>query len=258
MTTPPPATPTDEPMMSDEQIRSWIRACPESWDVATAERAELDDAVLRRVLGGEVRAGLVRGRRRARFGATLVIGLFGAGTAVGVAALVRSGQPSVPEAGIVCRADASLEADAVVVVPADDPIAACADAWKAGRLTPTSDVPATDTSGVPALVACIGTGGAVEVFPGDETTCGLLGLEPAAPSLDDEARAVVALQERIAAEVHATCVSGDEIRVLLEQMLAEAALSGWTIQLTDDAPGAACVRVAVDGAARSLVVAAVT
>ena len=113
-----------------------------------------------------------------------------------------------------------------------------------------------DPSGVPALTACIGSGGAIEVFPGDGSTCGSLGLEPAAPLVDEQALAIAVLQDRIAAEVNLACVPGSEIEARLERLLADGSLSGWSIQLTADARGARCVLVAVDGLARSLKVTA--
>ena len=210
---------------------------------------------MQQVLGGDVRARLRHRRRRARWGGLFALGLV-AGTAIGVTAYLRSGQPARPEGGILCRAAASLTADATLLQLSADPVAACADEWAAGRIEGSPGGAATGGAGVPPLVACIGTGGAIEVFPGEPGTCAQLGLDEAAASPDSAAVAVAALQDRIATEVNLACVPPAEVEAVLRQMLADAELSGWSIDATPDAATASCATVSINSVTRTLLIVA--
>lgn len=185
-----------------------------------------------------------RSRRRRRWG---ILGgaviVAGGGVA---AALHLSDQPSRPEAGVVCRASADLNADAVVVSPGGDPIARCEPFWIEGPFGYTDGE-------APPLVACIGTPGAIEVFPGQEGVCETLGLPVADSELTPENEAILDLQERIAAQINAAeCRPVSEIIQTAEQILAAINQKGWTVEIYPGDESGTCGKAAVDSSTKTI------
>lgn len=247
-----------ERMPSDAELSAWILRHPEAWVEPTADDVARADALLRSVRSGERLAFHRRElRRRRRTLAAMVVGAVAAGGAVGAAALVRSGQPDRAEQGVVCRAAATLDADAMVLPLSSDPVGACADAWASGTLT-AGRVPETpsQTPEQPAdLTACVGDGRAVEVFPDGEEVCDRLGLVPLDPKPDGETLLVGQLADRIATEVNlADCADAATVAGEAQRILDEVGLAGWTVKIDPSADGATCMAVAIDSSTRTLTV----
>lgn len=89
----------------DDELSSWIRQHPDVWAdaVDAPSSSEIDDLVGQVVSGArDLRRAEETGRRRRRFVATGVLTIIVVtGGPVGVAALIRSGQPSRPSEGKV-------------------------------------------------------------------------------------------------------------------------------------------------------------
>lgn len=238
-----------ETPMTDSELAEWIRSHPEVWDYAAPDGPDLDmDQIVDDVLSGAVQRRRRTSTRRRR--ATVV------GVAVGVLALggtaaalmLRSGQPNAPEAGTLCRVEASLDADAVTVAAGRDPVEGCGQLWAEGR------VGALETGGlVPPLVACIDPRGAINVFPGEVAVCAGLGLEPADPTLDTESQSVVALQQRLVDEINlADCESASTVQRQAQAILEESGLNDWTVVVVGDAGSSACAKTGVDTATKTV------
>jgi len=235
-----------EPEVSVEELRSWIRTHPESW-IGTAisdERlASIAEQALARVHERQRRRR--RGRRRI-VGAGIGGVAFVAGT-VGVAAWLRSEPPTAPQVGIVCRSEATVGADASVIEPGIDPIAGCR------KVLETSDF-AGDAANAD-LVACIGAGGAIEVFPGTGATCGQLGLVLADPEPTSENTAIVVLQDRLSVEINlAACQSVSAVAETARAILGESNLTGWTVATDPSSVDGVCGKADVDPASKRIVV----
>lgn len=175
--------------------------------------------------------------------------LTGAG-GVAAAALLRSEPPTRPEAGVVCRARAERDADALVLPMPPDPVDACRTSWTNGEI-PGADLQLP----VPALTPCIGSGGAVEVFPAIDT-CDELGLASAASALTSELEAVVRLQQRIADDVNAQpCRTTQTVRGQVRRLLDELELVSWSIEVEVGFEHSMCAKAEVDAAALTVRVA---
>lgn len=109
-------------------------------------------------------------------------------------------KPADDQTSVLCYAQADLDVDPIDVtrlaiardmqagadeadsgtVPIDDPVSACAQAWRDGLLPSRGDrgvqPGAAGRSPVPDLVACTLDEGVSAVFPGDPATCERLGL----------------------------------------------------------------------------------
>lgn len=173
------------------------------------------------------------------------------GTAAAIA--LRPGQPAAPEAGIVCLAEPGVNNHAVVLAPGVDPIEGCRAEWEHGSFS--------DRAGglVPDLVACIDpVGGAISVFPGDPATCDGLGMQVADAVLDADSVAVIALQERLVAEINLADCQPTAVAVAeqAEQILAESGLTGWRVQINADAETGTCARAGVDSSSRTVFISA--
>lgn len=246
---------TTRPPRSDADISDWIRRHPEVWHFADELAPQLDDAWLERtvddiVSGARERRRAAR-RRRRRF---VTAGAVAVAVATGgtVAALVaRSGQPQRPEAGVFCRAEASLRADAVELGAGSDPIEGCRAEWEDGSFASS-----VVDGALPDLVACIDPeGGAINVVPGDPNTCAELALEPADVELDAESLAVVALQERLVEEINAAeCAPAGDVAAQAQSILDESGLSGWQVQVNADPATSVCAKVGVDSPTRIIFV----
>lgn len=228
-----------------DPISSWIFQHPEVWDDAvTPLDDDRIDALVDRVIGrAQAQQRRYGGQRRRKVIAVgAVTGMLVVAGAVGAAALLR-GQPSQPIAGIACQDGIGDDAVVVAIDPTDDPIGGCEAAWRAGRFNEDRDQPTEP----PKFIACIGSGGAVQVHPLDFGTCEELGLAAADPALDDDNRSVVELNDRIVAEVNSSmpCLSATDAGAIAERVLDDSGLRGWRVEIRTDSAVASCAKAAV-------------
>ncbi|MBK5224486.1 MAG: hypothetical protein JJE52_16745 [Acidimicrobiia bacterium] len=232
------------------KLGAWVRRHPEVWPHGDAtpmtdeHMDELVDGILARTA---TRSDLARRRRRrvVAGGVCVAVAITGG---VAAAALVRSGQPSAPHQGALCRVEADLDASAIAVVRGDDPIEGCEQLWNEGQF-----VELGGPSGVPPLAACIGPNGAVEVFPGEPTVCEELGLAVADPELSSENVAILELNDRLVNEINAVeCVPVEEAATTAERIVDESPLAGWNVVITPEAKGGACGMAGLDPEAREV------
>jgi hypothetical protein len=138
----------------------------------------------------------------------------------------------------------------VVLAPADDPLAACAQLWQAGALPDIAHGgPPVDPQ--PSLFACVGAHGELEVYPSiadQRPACADLGLADAVTSPDSDRQ--VALQDRLSDELNAQCVGLDEAKRRIAAALADLGFGDWTITVRDDI--AACVKVALEAPTKTI------
>lgn len=229
----------------------WIRDHPEIWEAAYPEptEVELDADVDRVVVRARSFADAPTARRRRRLSIGAVVGgaIVIVGGSVGVAALLRSGQPTQSAQGIACRAAEDPRADAIVIPPSVDPIAACAEQWAAGTVGPTEDVP--------PLTVCIAVTGVVEVYPGDSEVCGRIGLVNADAELTPDNLAVLALNDRLVEEINlADCAPAVDVGASAQRIVDESGLGGWAVETRDDSRDADCAKVALDQPTRTITV----
>lgn len=221
-----------------DPISMWILRHPETWDDAVTP---LDDGQIDAIVD---RVTVRVTRRRRKFVATAVLStLVVAGGAVGVAALVRSGQATQPTAGVACREAPGVDADVIVIEPTDDPVGGCEALWAAGRFDETPLAPAGN---VPVLVTCISDAGVIVVFPGSAGTCASVGFADADPALDEENQAIVALQDRIVDEINARpCASAQAVEAIAQRIVDESLVTGWKVEVRPDSIDAPCAKAAV-------------
>ena len=228
-----------------DAVSHWIGQHPETWHDAVAP---LDpdgiDALVDIVIGRSQALQLHGSHRRRRkvIAVGAVTAVLVVGGAVGVAALLR-GQPSQPIAGVACQDGVGDSAVVVVIGPTDDPIGGCENAWRAGRFNEDRN----HSPEPPPLVACVGSGGAVQVHPAEFGTCEALGLAVADGALDEDNRAVVELNDRIVEDVNSLtpCPSAGDAAATSERVLGEAGLTGWQVQIRPDSAAASCAKAAV-------------
>ncbi|HEY6615276.1 MAG TPA: hypothetical protein VIZ32_12185 [Vicinamibacterales bacterium] len=231
----------------DDVIAEWILEHPEVWADASAPLpSAFVDGVVADIVSGARTARLQRRetRRRRKLVATGVLStLIVAGGAVGVAALVRSGQPTQPTAGVACRDGAGVDADVIVIEPTDDPVGGCGALWAAGRF----DGASVAVGAAPSLVACISDAGVIEVYPGEVGTCSGLGLADAELVLDDENQLIVSLQDRVVDEINAQpCASARVVESIAQRLVTESELAGWRVEIRPDSVSAPCAKAAID------------
>lgn len=198
-------------------------------------------------------------RRCIAFGAGATI-LVGSGFAA--ASILRSDAPTRVDVGLLCRATPDVDSSASLIELDDDPIGACRKLWESGEMAAMSDVGGghagsdepSSRAVVPDLVACVGAGGVVEVFPlahgvAAEHQCGQLDLGTlgTAPLTRDP---IARLGDRVSLEVNATCVPIDDAPAVLGGILRDLDLVGWQILVEEGVDP--CARVALDPDARTL------
>jgi hypothetical protein len=235
----------ERPNRTESEISNWIRRHPEVWHFAGDLPSQLDDEWFDQtvddiVSGARERRRRARRRRHRAFTAGVAVAVLASGGTV-AALLIREGQPTRPEAGVSCRAEAAPQTDAIEVGAAVDPIAACRAQWESGAFGSDVDVPSE-------LVACIDpVGGAINVIPGDAIACADLSMETADPELDVESDAVVALQDRLVEEINlADCAPAADVAEKAQAILDESALTGWRVQMIADPTSSVCAKVGVD------------
>jgi len=239
---------TDETPLPDDRISQFIRDLPDVWEEGqTPASTKQIDTLVTSIVHSDRMRGATWSTRRRRLGAVslAVVGTIGAAT--GVAAWIRSAQPSRPNEGVACHATAAIDGDVILVDLSNDPVASCRAAWKAGA------VPGAPASGpVPNLVACVGPAGAAEVFPGDDDICGQLGL-PAFEGPNAANQQVIKLNKRIIAEVNAQpCATTAVAKDRVQRILDEEGLHDWTLALRPGWENATCAKAAVDSPSRTV------
>jgi hypothetical protein len=121
-------------------------------------------------LGG---TGATRSARAPRRLALVLAALAVAGGGAATAAGLFSADDVKVEAGVGCYDRPALRADITVMHATADPVAACAELWRAGTVDGAPHAEA------PPLVACTGKGEPVRVMPGSgPEVCTRLGLVP--------------------------------------------------------------------------------
>lgn len=130
--------------------------------------------------------------------------------------------------GIGCAATAKLESD-LTVVAADgrDPVEVCVELWEDG-------VVVAGVHRAPPLVACTTPDSAgVWVFPGDEGTCGELGMGPLPGGYGQAAAQYGPMREELYRRLYASgsdCLEPNETRTLTREVLDEHGFTGWVIE----------------------------
>lgn len=223
-------------------MRAFILGHPEVWGDASAPiAAERIDAVVADIVSGRrvLRVPPARTRRRRLFTGGAIGLVVLAGGVAGVTAVLRLAQPSRPEQPAGCYESIEPGASVAALPLGVDPIIACRDAWISGPFSAST----TGESGAPSLVACISELGAVSVYPGDESTCGVLGLVAADPVPDDYTAAVSRLQRRVVDEINLPpCTTAAATAERARTILAESDLSGWTVEIRLDSLDASCAK----------------
>ena len=160
------------------------------------------------------------------------------------AALWNRTKPDKPQQGIACHASLQVVGDEQVIPSAADPLEACAQLWLAGVL-PNIDKGGPRTDVAPAQFACVGSRGALEVFPNlsdPPTTCADLGLVDADTNLSKDP--LVVLQDRLTNEINLVCVDVDTARRSIQGALADVGLTDWTVTVRENTTG--CVLAGED------------
>jgi hypothetical protein len=189
-------------------------------------------------------AGTPARHRRRRWGsAALGFALF-AGLATGTvvtATVLDRAHVARPDAGVFCHVSSTGDiGSGVVTGGASDPITACRALWNNGTL-PLIDEISEPTD--PALVACTGLTGVVQVFPGEsDELCTRLGLSAA----DLDALAVdplIDLQEGLS-RINAECLLPDQARERALALLDDLRFEGWRVVMRP-ANGDGCAGVLI-------------
>ncbi len=220
-----------------ERMRSAMRALHERTDAPPA----LHEQILRSISQQERPDRSKHRRRRRGFAVAAVVGLVAAGSTT--AAVLLNRDPSTPQFGIACRAAAEIDADAVAVeaTSGSDPLAVCARLWERGQL-PDVDVPPITGARIPPLTACVGSDGAIEVFPNLDS-CERLGLVPAAPQPSPETQRIVELQDAVSALNLEGCLAEVAVTERLVEIFDELDLEDWTVRrLQSPAPAGSCIK----------------
>lgn len=240
----------DDPNVPD--IVAWLRDHPGDWEHVTVDDVLEADPTARRVLNEVYRRHELkraRGssrRRRLRWAAALG-GVALAAGGVAAAAVIGFGQPTHPESGALCRAEAELSGDVVALSPGEDPIAACGRVWSSGQFGPVSTMP--------SLTACIGPNGAIEVFPAGPGICERVGLSPADTVLSDVNELVLTMQDRLSVEINlGECRPVPEIAEQARGIIDEIGIDGWQVATEPGSETGVCGKMAVDSSTRTVTV----
>lgn len=235
--------------------RDWFAVLKETLDSerAKATVASHDvEAMIADIVSGRIQAverpRLGRSRRRWIAMGT-VVGVFGGGaTAV---ALWHIARPERPQEGISCHASVDVvETGMLILPPTADPIGACTELWLTGRL-PHVVEKGTSSDAVPALFACVGSGGGLDVFPDltePAVSCSDLGLADAI--IDGAEDPLVALQARLTNDINTKCLDLETAQRLAQAAVSDLGLAGWTVTTRERPRG--CVKAGQDAGARSV------
>lgn len=182
-------------------------------------------SILQRVLDATddpVRRMTRRARRVTTF--CVVALLATAGTAAAIA--LRHDKPRETRTLGCWSAATTPTAPEIVVVEwnGTSPVALCQEVWRKGLF---DTQPASEP---PPLTACVDAGGALAVMPGDERTCGVVGLAgydaTAAPEADSIRNAITAIESELTSEA---CLSATDAEDLVRRVLGDTGLDDWTV-----------------------------
>ncbi|MBX3314271.1 MAG: hypothetical protein KF906_08115 [Actinobacteria bacterium] len=236
----------EEARLPIEELGRWLRTdppAPVGFDPMSDERmAELTERAMAE--GRRRRVTRVRRRRGLIVGVGIGVAAV-SGTAV--AALVERGPEPRPEVGVVCRAEPTADADAIVVPFGPDPVESCRARWADGSFGELG------TEGRPdELTACVDDRGTIEVLPGPRDVCVGAGMTPLDPeaTADPIVATRVELQDRIVEEINSIdCLTADEAAAAARRILDDLGLDDWPVSVNPDAIGARCAKagIAADG-----------
>ncbi len=225
-------------------LRAWLRTPQDRFDAPTGaemsgERmAELTEAA---IADGRTRLARQQRATRRRRGIVVVAAAAVLCSGGAVAAAILRSQPDSPQTGTACHAEAVIGADAIVVEPGGDPITRCRKLWDGGDFREHGVHEPPDQ-----LAACIGPGGGIDVFPGDESTCPDLGLRIADTELNEESQAIVDLQERLITEINEPdCLTETEASAAARQILDDLGFKDWPVKVNPDATDASCAKAGI-------------
>jgi hypothetical protein len=153
--------------------------------------------------------------------------------------------------GLACYAAPDLDADRVAVALGTTLEAtACAPLW-ANRTLTNPEIVAPGV--VPELQACVSPSGGLAVFPTvDAQICEQLGLLPPDPASLPEAEAVREMTETLANRIGAKCLSMDQAAEVVDQVLEDSDLGGWTVSTMPTTAERRCASVALDAINRTI------
>lgn len=187
-----------------------------------AGRDELECPPADEVVARLVHAPRRRRRRRRAIAAAIVALAIGGGGAVAWAVLHR--ERAASPAIVQCLREADLSgSSAIVSANGLDPLTRCAQEW---------DERVSEWGPRPPLVGCVSAAGAPLVVPGDEATCGALGLPNLDPSLTPTQERMVRMQSELGELLGADgCVPGEEAAAIAREQIRKHQLDGWQVEL---------------------------
>jgi hypothetical protein len=143
----------------------------------------------------------------------------------------------VVAAGIGCYDAATEDANvAVVSTTGADPVKVCTELWARGDIGSSPD-------NVPAMTACINSGGAVAVFPTDEDdVCTRLGLQPLPDGYSKAARSFAKMRDDMHRQLYkagthggadetAACLDEDTSLDIATSVLEKHGFDDWTTEI---------------------------
>jgi hypothetical protein len=184
-----------------------------------------------------------RRRRRLVLGALVPAAvLLLAATGVTTYVLTR---PATQLESVGCYDRLDLQAN-TTIVSADgrDPVAICAELWRAGAVGPGP---------APELTACVLPSGAVGVFPSvGAKTCNSLGLAGLSPDYAADVEVLSDLRASLVPRFATDCLGESEGRRLVERELASRGLTDWAVEVAGDGfdPKRPCAELGTDSGRR--------
>ena len=207
--------------MSDEEmsvalLESLQRANPEPVE-DVADRRALPSA---HALLAEITARPPRRVRRRTVVVAIVLVILALAALIGAFAIVQRGRPAVTAP--FCYEKPSLDSRRIVAGgDGGDPSAACAALWKEGDFA--GPVPSH-------FDECVLRGGAPAVFPAESgSVCSALGLPEASPTRTDDRIARAGDEAGRALGGPDRCIGYDKARVIVQRILEQNGLHGWTV-----------------------------
>ncbi len=153
---------------------------------------------------------------------------------------------------IGCYQAPTLDSDRVGVASGGrlDP-SVCTQMWEEGTLTNPDITPA---GSIPPLLGCVTDTDSLAVFPSnDPTLCAQLGLSLPDDQSIPEGETIRQLNDQLAAHFTSNaCVPLDEAARYIEQAVADAGLTQWTIEPIPGSPDRPCASFGLDAQQRTI------
>lgn len=198
-------------------------------------------------------ANLVSVRPRARRPRRIVVAAAGlavltAGSGAVAWAIARH-RPAANPLTVACHSEARLDSS-VVALTADrtPPVELCTRAWDDGDFGPGT---------APPLIACTGTDGPAEVFPGsDDALCETLGMSPLSEQAVADRDAEVQFQDSISDRlVDVGCIDAKQLEGIVADELERAGLEDWAVSVRGEPSGdLRCATPTIDPVGDSVVI----